>query len=202
MKTLWLLALTAGVIAVVQAAAISTNCIPQQECKNLLQGATSGGGLSLSISALYSAAFSVFGGEPIIRSVQTLIGEFNDPSTIQCGRNFSEFNETTLQITQSDGPGVFDYFFPGARSQGQPRTLENSRVDVTLPQLGTYGDLRLRYLFNANGDAATLERFIRPPNQATDAFYPFPLLQTVSAPWLGIPVSGFCNMYNHVCMYV
>eukprot|EP00117_Sycon_ciliatum_P024804 scpid75884/ scgid20728/ len=157
----------------------STNCILAQECTevDLLQGAA--GDAGLSPSALYSAAFSVFNDNSFTRSVQTLISEFNDRSTIQCARDFTEFNDTALQVTQTDGSGLFDYFFPEAQTPGQPRTLENSQVDVTLPNLGTFGDLRLRYFFDASGDVETVQRFIRPPNQATDMFFPFPLRQTV-----------------------
>ena len=162
----------------------STNCTLEQECHEFDLLTQHIGGTGLSISALYFAAFSIFNENSLTRSVHTLLHEFNYRSTIQCAGNFSEFNDTAFQVTQADGSGVFEYFLPVAQTPGHPRTLQNSQVDVTLPNLGTLGDLRLRYFFDWSGDVETVQRFIRPPNQATDLFFPFPLRETVSAVWL------------------
>ena len=158
-------------------------CTLEQECHEVDLLTKDGiGGAGLSPSALYSAAFSVFNEDAFTPSVQTLIDEFNNRSTIQCAGNFSEFNDTELQVTQAEGSGLFVYLFPMAQIPGQPLTLENAQVDITLPNLGTFGDLRLRYFFNASGDVETVQRLIRPPDQANDTFFPFPLRQMVSVP--------------------
>ena len=162
----------------------SLNCTLAQECTVVDLLTQHIGETGHSISALYLAAFSIFNENSFTRSVHTLLHEFNYRSTIQCAGNFSEFNDTAFQVTQADASGVFEYFLPVAQTPGHPRTLQNSQVDVTLPNLGTLGDLRLRYFFDWSGDVQTVQRFIRPPNQATDMFFPFPLRETVSTVWL------------------
>ena len=154
-----------------------------QECSEvdlLNQGGGGGDAGGLTPSALYTAAFSIFNENSFAPSVGSLLGEFNDRSTIQCARDFTDFNGTTVQATQADGSGMIDFFFPAAQAAGEPRTLNDATVDFTLPNLGSYGDLRLRFMYDPSGNLQSTERFFRPPNQGNDQFFPFPLTQTVS----------------------
>ena len=169
------------------------NCPLEQECRDVNLLAHGGADATeLRLSTVYTAAFGILSGKSFALSAQTLIDEFNSQSTIQSASTFfSELNDRELQVTQADGSVVFDFFLPTVQAPGQPRTLENSQVDVTLPYLETLGDLRLRYFFDTGGHVDTVERFIRPPNQATDRFFPFPLKQTVS-----VRTDGECTIVS------
>ncbi|XP_065184474.1 uncharacterized protein LOC135815149 [Sycon ciliatum] len=155
-----------------------TACPPSQTCQQ--EDVLGNGGGELTPSAAYTAVFNIFTPSIFDRSVQILLDEASNPAIAGCGQDFTPFNETMLRVTQIDSPAVIDYFFPEPLVAGQQRTLENARVHFTLPGLGTFGSLQLRFFYDPVGMLDTTQQLIQPPDQADpDVFFPFPIIQTV-----------------------
>ena len=176
--------------------------VPGQTCRlvNVLGIMEPGG--TTSTSGFYSQAFSLGAFDPNIidNSVEILLDEANGDRPLNCAREFVEVSPTVLRAIQSVGTAVVDYIFifPRAVATGQRRVLNGTRVLFTLPNLGTFGDLQLGFNYNTIGTVESVEHFIRPPAQATDQFFRFPILQEVDA--FKISVWHYCHWRTTVAV--
>lgn len=155
-----------------------TTCFPGQSCE-VVDALAVGPGGSNDTTGIYLEAFAenVFGAASFEDTVRLLLRDLNSQNLI-CADSITTIDALTERATRN-GNATFDFVFPTPRVTGVDRTLNNAQVDITLLNLGTFGDLRLRLVFDSGGLISETQRFIRPPGQATDMFFMFPINQTV-----------------------
>ena len=157
-----------------EATSSSPACFPGQICKGTDLLDTGGG--AQSVSSMYRAALGAFNLERYKASVVTLLREANGEIKRACGKDFTELNDTVLNATQRAGPGEIYFIFP-TTLQGAARQLNNAEVRFTIPNLGSYGAIQLRFLYDSAGVVSDVVNFIRPPRETE--FFAFPIIQQV-----------------------
>lgn len=153
---------------------VMTPCFPTQICQtqNLLDVRTGGNPQILSVQ--YQSAFGALNTAGFGDTIAILLREANGEIARVCGNQFTVISSTVLQVMQARGSGIVDFMFADATT---PRQLNNAVVSFTIPNLGSYGDLRLQFTYDQSGSVSSVGNFFRPTGQSN--FFPFPLERQV-----------------------